>query len=89
MDNLNDKLSNEAQSQPSCLGAVSKLLFQFNWTKWKPLETYVFNCDSFLILGRINKKTGMCQFKTKRIIKYGRVYLDFKFNDTFKELLNV
>ena len=22
MDNLNDKLSNEAQSQPSCLGAV-------------------------------------------------------------------
>ena len=23
MDNLNDKLSNEAQSQPSCLGAVS------------------------------------------------------------------
>lgn len=23
MNNLNDKLSNEAQSQPSCLGAVS------------------------------------------------------------------
>lgn len=23
MDNFNDKLSNEAQSQPSCLGAVS------------------------------------------------------------------
>mgnify|MGYP001231120414 CR=1 FL=1 len=23
MDNLNDKLSNEAQTQPSCLGAVS------------------------------------------------------------------
>lgn len=27
MDNLNDKLSNEAQSQPSCLGAVSSRLF--------------------------------------------------------------
>jgi hypothetical protein len=28
MDNLNNKLSDEAQSQPSCLGAVSFQLFQ-------------------------------------------------------------
>jgi hypothetical protein len=27
MDNLNDKISNEAQSQPSCLGAVSGSIF--------------------------------------------------------------
>ena len=30
MDNLNEKLSNEAQSQPSCLGVViSRILFGF------------------------------------------------------------
>jgi hypothetical protein len=27
MDNLNDKLSNEEQSQPSCLGAVMRGAF--------------------------------------------------------------
>ena len=27
MDNLNDKLSNEAQSQPSCLGAVMPSIY--------------------------------------------------------------
>lgn len=27
MDNLNNKLSNEAENQPSCLGAVSSSLF--------------------------------------------------------------
>jgi len=28
MDNLNNKLSNEAQSQPSCLGAVRRSVFR-------------------------------------------------------------
>lgn len=47
MDNLNDKLSNEAQSQPSCLGAVS------NWVavkdKLPPVELDVLVWDEFSI----------------------------------------
>ena len=31
MDNLNDKLSNEAQSQPSCLGAVMRSDFGYRF----------------------------------------------------------
>lgn len=31
MDNLNDKLSNEAQSQPSCLGAVMRSAFGYRF----------------------------------------------------------
>lgn len=34
MDNLNDKLSNEAQSQPSCLGAVRRSLPLTNQKLW-------------------------------------------------------
>ena len=47
MDNLNDKISNEAQSQPSCLGAVS------NWVAVKdelpPVELDVLVWDEFSI----------------------------------------
>jgi tRNA A-37 threonylcarbamoyl transferase component Bud32 len=37
MDNLNDKLSNEAQIQPSCLGAVisSIELLKTDMERWK------------------------------------------------------
>jgi hypothetical protein len=43
MDNLNDKLSNEAQIQPSCLGAVisSIELLKNDMESWK--ETLVEN----------------------------------------------
>ena len=83
-----ENLSSENRTSNGILGAVSTRLFSFNWTKWKPLQTYVYDCDSFLILGRINTKTGMSQFKVKRIAKYARVHLDYEFNNTFKALLN-
>jgi hypothetical protein len=35
MDNLNEKLSNEAQSQPSCLGAVMCRFFKELYTETK------------------------------------------------------
>lgn len=34
MDNLNDKISNEAQSQTSCLGAVSSSALKMNVANW-------------------------------------------------------
>lgn len=41
MDNLNDKLSNEEQNQPSCLGAVSG---SFNIGDEVELEVYAEGC---------------------------------------------
>jgi hypothetical protein len=41
MDNLNDKLSNEAQNQPSCLGAVIRS-FPDNIEIWKWWQTQKF-----------------------------------------------
>jgi len=38
MDNLNDKISNEAQSQPSCLGAVSGSALPEGWLDWNTLS---------------------------------------------------
>ena len=42
MDNLNEKLSNEAQNQPSCLGAVSGSA----WFKTEQIETFVGEMDN-------------------------------------------
>lgn len=42
MDNLNDKISNEAQNQPSCLGAVSGSNFKLILTIAVIWILYVF-----------------------------------------------
>jgi hypothetical protein len=44
MDNLNDKLSNEEQSQPSCLGAVMPSLQPFTGEMWSFLLINALRC---------------------------------------------
>jgi len=46
-------------------------LFKSNWTKWIPLGTFVWDHPQYVVFMRGNKKTGMVQFKTKRVNKLG------------------
>lgn len=45
MDNLNDKLSNENQSQPSCLGAVISRFFRWFKTSCPKCKVGKLNQD--------------------------------------------
>jgi predicted RNA-binding protein with PUA domain len=48
MENLNDKLSNEAQNQPSCLGAVSgSFLFDNDLLEKVVKPEYVVGVDTY------------------------------------------
>ncbi len=44
MDNSNDKLSNEAETQPSCLGAVMPSLQPFTGEMWSFLLVNALRC---------------------------------------------
>lgn len=46
-------------------------IFKSNWTKWIPLGTFVWDNPQYLVFVRGNKKTGILQFKTKRVNKLG------------------
>lgn len=46
-------------------------LFKNNWTKWIPLGTFIWDNPQYIVLVRGNKKTGMLQFKTKRVNPLG------------------
>jgi len=64
-----------------------KQLLKSNWTKWKPMQSYIHELNSYIVFSRLNTKTGMCQFKTKKIGNWCQMRLDFDFNVKFKELL--
>lgn len=42
-------------------------LFKNNWTKWLPLGTFIWDYPQYIVFVRANKRTGMMQFKTKRV----------------------
>ena len=45
--------------------------FRFNnWSKWKPIQIYQYECVEYLMLAKINTKTG--NVKTKSVKMHGR-----------------
>ena len=40
-----------------------------NVTKWLPIHAYQFRYDEFMVFTRMNKDTGLFDFKTKQMSK--------------------
>ena len=71
-------------------------MFFKKYTKWKPITVFTHDFQDFLILGRINKKTGMPYFTSVKIghknkYQQGCHLFNNPFNATknLKELLNI
>ena len=61
----------------------------FNKTKWKPIYVHKFDCSNYLILARINKKTGEFEFKNKKIVAWCHTQIPIKIDTqkVFDDLL--
>jgi len=63
------------------------------WTKFKPITVYVYNFEDYLLLGRINLKSGYVNFKSIKVHgrnKYTQAYNLFeKPLDANKQLLSL
>lgn len=64
-------------------------MFKNNFTKWRPLHVHYFNCHTYMVFIRGNLKTGMLQFKTKRILSWAHSKLPIDINSqlVFEELM--
>jgi len=68
-----------------------KNIFKSNWTRWEPVHVYTHDWHSFIILSKLNKKSGLVKFRTIQInSKFGGMIespkeIDFK--NSFSHLL--
>lgn len=60
-------------------------------TKWKPIYVHKFDCHNYMILARVNKKTGEFEFKNKKIVSwcYAQIPIKIDTQKIFEELLDL
>lgn len=62
-----------------------------NYTKWLPVASYYFSAVNYIVMARVNKKTGMMYFRTKVITgnSYAPVKPDIEIGYMFNKLLEL
>lgn len=71
-------------------------IFKNNWTKWEPLHHYNHNITEYLILIKVNKKSGLPKFKVKcmnpnflHLHNCHRIDITINANDVFHRIYSI
>ncbi len=65
-----------------------KLIDTKKFTKWYPLYTYTYSCDSFLVQCRKNKTSGYIEFSTTKVSAWSHhIPLGLNAQEQFKKVM--